>query len=441
MSDERKMISVSEDDWKEIQELRETNKGLMKTLEKFGKADFSRVRVDGQNRITSYFEDTDEFVTVREDRERGNPSQHMKSELYKSYEGMRRQGYVPNEHFKSMGEFINLGFTDRDEFDKKCKSALGKLKAIQGLSESVGTEGGMLVMPEYATGIFDRVYSNDLLSRTDQYTVSGNSMTFPRSIETSRANGSRGGGIRGYWVKEGGTITKSTPKLGELNLRLKKLAVLVYLTEELVEDAGPAAEAWVTRQAAQEFEFMIGDALVNGSGAGQPLGILNAPALISVSAEGGQSATTILSANIDNMWARRFAGTDNYIWLKHQDTHPQLSKLSQSVGTGGQVLYRPPGGLAEAPYATILGKPCMDTEFNATLGTVGDLILTDMSRIVTITKGGIAQAVSTHVEFLTDQRALKFTMRIDGAPWEHSAVTPFKGNNTQSPFVTLATRS
>jgi len=63
-----------------------------------------------------------------------------------------------------------------------------------------------------------------------------------------------------------------------------------------------------------------------------------------------------------------------------------------------------------------------------------------LGQVLSISKGGVAQAVSMHVEFLTDQLALRFTMRMNACPWENSPITPFKGSNTQSSFVTLGAR-
>jgi HK97 family phage major capsid protein len=102
----------------------------------------------------------------------------------------------------------------------------------------------------------------------------------------------------------------------------------------------------------------------------------------------------------------------------------------------------PPGGMSVNGYETLQGRPTLTTEFNATLGTQGDLIKADMGQILSISKGGIVQAVSVHLEFLTDQQALRFTMRLMARPWESSAITPYKGtSNTQSNFVTLDTRA
>ena len=58
---------------------------------------------------------------------------------------------------------------------------------------------------------------------------------------------------------------------------------------------------------------------------------------------------------------------------------------------------------------------------------------------MTITKGGMQAASSIHVQFVTDETAFRFVLRLDGQPLWHSALTPYKGSDTLSPFVTVAT--
>ena len=406
----------------------------------------SNARHDEQGRLTSFFEATDEDVTLRfSDSPDALRRQTMALSRRADWNRLRSAGYKPSGKggdFLNFADFVRSGMEGPKSL--KFQNRIEKhYLAVQGMNETVGSEGGYLVMPEFAAGIIDRVYANDLWSRTDNYTVSGNTMTFNVNAETSRANGSRHGGLRGYWLGEGATVTKSTPTLREVSMKLVKLGVLVYLTNELIDDGGTALQQYVSRKASEEFNFMIGDALINGTGAGQPLGILNAPSLVSVAKETGQSAATIVPENIVKMDARFFAPNNgSSVWLKNQDIGPQLHLMSLGIGAAGQVVYMPPGGLSASPYATIQGRPAMDTEFNATLGTQGDLIKADLGQILSISKGGIMSAASIHVEFLTDQLALRFIMRLNARPWESAPITPYKGTaNTQSNFVVLDTRA
>jgi HK97 family phage major capsid protein len=314
------------------------------------------------------------------------------------------------------------------------------------MSESVPSDGGFIVQQDFSTELLQDAFATGILSsrcRRQPISGSSNSIKINGVDETSRAS-SRYGGIVGYWSDEAGEKTKSAPKFRKIELNLKKLVGLCYLTDELLEDA-PALDGFVREAFPGEFGFLLDDAIVNGSGVGQPLGILNAGCLVSVAAETGQTAATILAENIDKMFSRRFASqTGNYIWLYNQTIEPQLSQLVYSVGTGGVPVYLPPGGLSNAPYGQIKGRPAMAIEQCAALGTVGDLILANFPNgYVLAEKGGIKADMSIHVRFVNDESVLRFVLRVDGQPVRASALTPYKGgaSATQSHFIALATRA
>jgi HK97 family phage major capsid protein len=90
-----------------------------------------------------------------------------------------------------------------------------------------------------------------------------------------------------------------------------------------------------------------------------------------------------------------------------------------------------------------MGLPLFFIEQCATLGTVGDIILADLSGYALAEKGGIQSDMSIHVRFIYDESVFRFVLRIDGQPTRASALTPYKGgaSNTQSHFVALETRS
>jgi HK97 family phage major capsid protein len=258
--------------------------------------------------------------------------------------------------------------------------------------------------------------------------------------ETSRVAGSRWGGIRGYWAAEAAEKTKSDPKFKRLTLSLNKMIGLCYATDELLQDA--AALGSVLMQGfSEEFNFMVDEAILRGSGAGQPLGILNASCLVSVAAETGQDSTTIVAQNIMNMYARLYnRSRPNAVWLINQDCLPQLMQLSIPVGTGGIPLWIAGNSLAGQPYNTLLGRPVIECEHCSTLGTVGDIMLVDLGQYLFIEKGGIQSASSIHVRFVYDETAFRFVWRVDGQPAWTNDLTPAHGSNDVSPFVALATR-
>jgi HK97 family phage major capsid protein len=259
--------------------------------------------------------------------------------------------------------------------------------------------------------------------------------------ETSRATGSRWGGVQAYWGAEADSATAKKPSYRMMELQLNDVIGLGYMTNRMLQDAS-AVQSVFSQAFTEEINFLVEDALINGNGAGKPLGVLNCVATVSVAKETGQAAATIVFENIQKMWARLWARSRaNACWFINQDTETQLNSMAIGVGAAGQPVYLPPGGLSQAPYATLMGRPVIPVEYCATLGTVGDIILADFSQYVGIEKGGLQSDSSIHVRFITNESTFRFIYRYDAQPVWNAALTPFKGTNTQSPFITLATRS
>lgn len=340
---------------------------------------------------------------------------------------------------------FDLGGAMGDKFVGSIYDASEARKGVKqtGLNEGIGSQGGFLVDTDRQGGILARVYDvGNVLQRVSMYPVGANSngMTFNAENETSRADGSRRGGIQAYWLAEGGVKTDSKPAFRQIELKLKKVAALVYATDELLQDA-TALEAYIMRNLPEELNFKVEDAIFNGTGVGMPLGILASGALVTVGAEVGQAADTVIAENIMNMWSRLWVRSmPRAAWYINQDVYPQLWQLSLAVGTGGTALYQPPGGLSVAPYGTLMGRPVYPVEYCDTVGDLGDILLADMSEYLAIEKGGIQSASSIHVQFVYDETVYRFVYRIDGEPAWNSALTPKNSTNTVSPFVVLEAR-
>ena len=117
----------------------------------------------------------------------------------------------------------------------------------------------------------------------------------------------------------------------------------------------------------------------------------------------GQASSTIVKENVDAVWSRLWSRSrKNSVWLINQDCLPQLMSMAQVVGTGGAPVYLPPGGYSGGPYSTLLGRPVIETEYSAALGSPGDIALVDLSQYTIVDKGGVQAATSMHVAFLND---------------------------------------
>lgn len=323
---------------------------------------------------------------------------------------------------------------------------LHQIRASTGANETVPSDGGFLLQQDFGNEILQNVYdSGKVISLCRRIQISGNanSIKIPGLDESSRATGSRWGGVQSYWIAEGSEITASRPKFRQIELVLKKQSCLVYVTDELLQDAA-VLDSVLKKIAADELAFQLQDAIIRGTGAGQPLGILNADCLVTVAKESGQGADTVCLENVVKMWSRLFGKSRaNAVWLINQNIEPQLYTMGLAIGVGGAPVFLPAGGASGAPYMTLFGRPIIVCEHCSSVGDVGDIILADFTGgYILAEKGGVQSAASIHVQFKYDELVFRFIMRVDGQPVLKSAITPYKGtsDHTQSHFVALAAR-
>lgn len=346
-----------------------------------------------------------------------------------------------NGGFRHLGDFANsvrmASMRAGGDLDARLRNAAPTTYGNEG----AGADGGFMVPPDFRTEILTKVFGEDsLLARTDRMQSSSNTLTLPTDETTPWQTT---GGIQSYWTAEAGVKQQSKPALGETTLKLHTLATLVPVTEELLEDA-PAMGAYLNRKVPEKMEFKVSDAIVRGTGVGQPLGFLQAPSLVTVSKESGQAVDTVKVENLAKMWARMpVRSRRTAVWLMHSDVEAMLPLMT----IGQQPVYLPPGGLSGSMYGTLFGRPVIPHEVAAQIGDVGDVMLVDFAQYLTVTKtgggrdaNGIRTDVSIHLWFDQDMVAYRFTMRIAGQPWWAAPITPRDGASTKSPFVTLEAR-
>ena len=362
-----------------------------------------------------------------------------------------------NTMLSTVEQRARWGFTNMGEFAQAVRAAVVNPSAmdqrlIQNATlstygaEGAGSDGGFSVPPEWRAEIMKMVDAEDsLLSRCDQQTVSGNSITFPIDETTAWQTT---GGILAYWDAEAAAMTQSKPSLKDLTLKLNRLTALVPVTEELLEDSS-AMSSYVTSKAGEKLAFKVNDSIVNGTGVGQPLGIMNAPCKVAVAKVTSQTSTTFHISNAIAMMARMPARSfANAVWLMNQDVLPTIVGggfpilTAASAAAGAGVAYMAPGTLqGGTPYGMLLGRPIIVTEACATMGTEGDVILADLTKYLAVVKGALRSDVSIHLWFDQNITAFRFVLRMNGQPWLSAAITRKNGSNTLSHFVTVAVRS
>ena len=337
-----------------------------------------------------------------------------------------------------LGAFHGLG----GQIDKRL---FEQSLAASGASATVPADGGFAIGTEFSTALLAKARETaKIFPLCNEIPIGeGNdSVEIPYIDETSRVDGSRWGGVRCYWSSEADAPTSTKPKLARHELRLEELKGLAYATERLLRNA-PAMAAVFENAFASEMAFKLDDAVFRGTGVGMPLGFsvqnFGAKLQVEVPKKSGQAADTFVIENATAMLSRLLRDIgDRIVWLANPDTIGQFPLMT----VGQQPVFLPNNNAAGAPYyGTLFGYPIVIVEQAETLGDAGDVVLANMSKYVTITQGGLRSAQSMHVRFIYDEMTFKWGYSVNGQSAVKQPITPFKGSNTLSPFVTTAARA
>ncbi len=307
----------------------------------------------------------------------------------------------------------------------------------RGMSELIPSDGGFLVPTEISAKIHDISLENEIvMPRATVQPMRSNEIKLP-AMEIGSHASSLYGGFSASYKPELGSLSEANPKARSMTLMAKKLTGFLRFSNELLQDT-PNGEQQLLNICGKGLAWYRDRAFLKGTGAGEPLGILNADCTLVQPQETGQEADTIIYENIIGMMAKMWAGSfGNSVWVCHQTTIPQLMQLSIPVGTGGMhypILKESNGGFS------MLTRPVIFTEKTEVLGDQGDIVLADLSQYVVGLRSEMRIDLSQHVYFTTDEAAARLIERHDGQPlWDEPLTLP-DGSNQVSPFVTLAAR-
>lgn len=315
-----------------------------------------------------------------------------------------------------------------------------------GMQTGVGADGGFAIPPAQLNDLMVASLEQEVVRPRAMFIpMPSGSVTLPRFNDRDRSTGHAG--LTGRSTAEGATGTPQKPKLEPLELKAGKLMVLVPTTNELLQDAGPVFSTLLSAHMAQAMAAKVDDLLLLGGGAGEALGLVNAPATIEVAKESGQAAASIVPQNLAKMVARLAPGSFNRaVWLCHSSVVAQLFLLQQTVknlaGTenvGGSTV----GWFTIAADGSmvLLGRPLIPTDRLPALGSAGDIMLTDLSQYMVGQVGEARLGVSQDAGFAEDETWFRLVLRIDGQPILPGPITPRRGSDTLSPFVKLAERT
>lgn len=316
-----------------------------------------------------------------------------------------------------------------------------KFEAAVG-SDEAGTYsdpyGGFLVPSGFLPNLLQIAAEADpTAGRTTAIPMASPKVSIPARTDTTHTS-SVTGGLVVYRRSETQSVTASRMAVEQVELSATPLMGLSYATEELIADSAISFTALIEAGFRDEFASKILSEKLSGTGAGTMEGVLNTACCLSVTAETGQDADSIVYENIINMRSRCWRYQDA-IWLYNHDCLPQLMQLVMVIGTSGVPMWQT--SAREGEPDMLLGRPAFATEYCPTVGDAGDILLGNWSQYLEGTYQPLQSAESVHVRFEYNERTFRFMMRNDGRCWWRTYLTPKKSAVTLSPFVKIAARA
>lgn len=338
--------------------------------------------------------------------------------------------------FKDLGDFArNLVWIGNNSPDPTKLAAARKIMAAY---QSVDPGSGGFLIPETQRADILSLTLEQAIVRPRATVITMDSLTQSIPFVDSTTNeGSVFGGMIFYWTPESGEILSTNSKFGRVKLEANKLTGGARIPNELYADARGLA-SFLNKAVPTGLAFYEDVAFLTGNGVGQPLGVYNSPAVVTVAKETNQVADTVKTANVLKMFSRMLSSSQGRaIWLANQTDFEQLMSLSIDVGTGGAPIALV--NIRDGALPTMLTRPLILTEKNPVLGDEGDLAFIDFAYYLIGDRQAISMESSGHSRFMNDETELRVIERVDGRPWIQSAITPLNGD-TLSPFVILAAR-
>ncbi|MBA7565743.1 phage major capsid protein [Candidatus Atribacteria bacterium 1244-E10-H5-B2] len=349
---------------------------------------------------------------------------------YKALYGISKDTELSNGGFDSLNDFL-MAVNNRGVAPDR--------RLSKDLEEGVGSAGGFLLPELFEESLMNLNLSEEIIRpRCKVYGIpraKGNSISIPAYADTTHATGIAG--VRAYWTAEKGALTESTPTLRKIFMSAEKLTCLCDSSNELIEDSAIPISEMIGYLFKAVIGYKFDEVSIGGTGAGQPLGFRNSPAVITVAKEDSQDADTIIYENLVNMFSRLPVNSylkKNTIWISSVSNIPQLMQIGIKLGTAGVHI---PVFKEETGKYYMLGKECLFSEHASLLGEEGNLMLVDLSQYALAIKAGIRIESSIHDKFTTDMSTFRAVIRFDGTPLINSALTLADGSTTVSPYIQL----
>ncbi len=267
----------------------------------------------------------------------------------------------------------------------------------------IGTdsEGGYLAPDEFERTLVESLLEENIFRRLAKViTTSSGDKKIP--VVASKGSAS--------WVDEEGLIPDTDDAFGQVSIGAYKLATMIKVSEELLNDSVFNLESYIATEFARRIGTKEEEAFIVGDGSGKPTGIFAATG-------GGQLGVTTASASaitideiMDLFYSLKSPYRNRATFLMNDATVKAVRKLKDGAG---QYLWQP--SVTAGTPDTILNRPILTSSFVPTIASTAKTIaFGDFGYYWIADRQGRSFQRLNELFAATGQVGFRATQRVDG---------------------------
>lgn len=209
------------------------------------------------------------------------------------------------------------------------------------LMEGSDGTGGYLVPDRYEDKLVERLIEKNVLRKIGRTIQTTRKLKIPIVL----------GGSKATWIPEGGAYSISEPEYGQIVIDAHKLAHMVTVSDEMLEDAEFDLEAYITQISVDALAEAEENAFFTGDGKGKPVGLIYQAEIGAVSA---QTDSISMDDMLDLLYSVKAPYRENGTWVVSESAYYMLRKIRSH---NGRPLWA--ANLADGESETLFGYPIL----------------------------------------------------------------------------------
>ena len=305
------------------------------------------------------------------------PSQHQETE---------KTGMASNEYKAAFWKAMK----NKNSFDVQ-----------NALQVGTDSEGGYLVPDEFERTLVEALEEENIFRQmaTIITTSSGD-----RKIPVVATKGTAS------WVDEEGVIPEADDAFGQVSIGAYKLATMIKVSEELLNDSVFNLEQYIAKEFARRIGAKEEEAFFVGDGTGKPTGIFNTTGGAGLGVTTASATAITIDEIMDLFYSLKSPYRKNAFFVTNDATVKSIRKLKDG---NGQYLWQP--SVTAGQPATILNRPLKTSAYVPGIAAAAKTIaFGDFSYYWVAGRQGRCFQRLNELYAATGQVGFKATQRVDG---------------------------